>query len=313
MHAWESIQKAVDTIEEKLAEEINIHGLAADCALSPFYFQRLFARLTGKTGNEYIKLRRLAKAADELAATGRRILDIAVDCGFAGHGSLTRAFKEAFGLTPEQYRAEPVRLDQFHKPELLLHYVMVDEGVPLITDSIVLEITRRTLAAPETSVGRTCRMSTSHVPMGPDTGVNPAGQLIEEFKSQRLGIPGLADGGYDLGVAYPGDAPEGFFTYFTGALLAEGAEIPAGLASFTLPAGEYVVCRFEAETLDELVGSALGKATHYLYDTWLRRHGLGTAAFCGEKTFADIAENPVLERWVQALPAAEAYVTGTPV
>ena len=32
-------------------------------------------------------------------------------------------------MTPEAFRENPVPLNQFDKPDLLLHYVMVDEGV----------------------------------------------------------------------------------------------------------------------------------------------------------------------------------------
>lgn len=57
MHAWESIQKAVDYIDENLQEEVTTEMLAGLVSLSPFYFQRLFKRLVNKSVQEYIKLR----------------------------------------------------------------------------------------------------------------------------------------------------------------------------------------------------------------------------------------------------------------
>ena len=39
------------------------------------------------------------------------------------------------------------------KPELLLHYTLIDEGVPLITDGIVLEINRRQVKEPIRFIG----------------------------------------------------------------------------------------------------------------------------------------------------------------
>lgn len=64
MHAWEQIQKSVGFIEGHLNEETSLETLAEKASLSPFYFQRLFRRLVKKPPAEYIKLRRMAKAAE---------------------------------------------------------------------------------------------------------------------------------------------------------------------------------------------------------------------------------------------------------
>ena len=42
MHAWESIQKTLNYIEEHIGEEIQIEELADLAGLSLFYYQRLF-------------------------------------------------------------------------------------------------------------------------------------------------------------------------------------------------------------------------------------------------------------------------------
>ena len=102
MHAWEQIQITVDYIEEHLAEEMKIENLAQRASLSQFYFQRLFSRLVRKPVNEYIKLRRLARASDALLDKSNRILDIALDLGFSSHEILTRTFKSTYGMTPEE-------------------------------------------------------------------------------------------------------------------------------------------------------------------------------------------------------------------
>lgn len=101
MHAWEAIQKSLDYIEDNLSEDINMDTLANVAALSPYYFQRLFRRLVKKPVNEYMKLRRLAKASEALENKEKRIMDVALDCGFSDHANFTRAFKGAYGITPE--------------------------------------------------------------------------------------------------------------------------------------------------------------------------------------------------------------------
>ena len=46
-------------------------------------------------------------------------MDVALDCGFNSHEFFTKTFKEAFGITPDQYRKNPVPLVQFSKPALV--------------------------------------------------------------------------------------------------------------------------------------------------------------------------------------------------
>ena len=117
VHAWEAIQKSVDYIENHLTEDIPIDKLAETASLSPFYFQRLFSRLVKKPVCEYIKLRKLAQAADDLKTKNTRIIDTAVNYGFSSHANFTRAFKEVYGITPDEYRTSDVHLNQFVKPE----------------------------------------------------------------------------------------------------------------------------------------------------------------------------------------------------
>ena len=92
MHAWEAIEQSLAFIEENLTEEISTEELANTAGLSPFYFQRLFKRLVNKPVQEYVKLRRLAKAVESLSNTERRILDVALDYGFSSHANFTRVF-----------------------------------------------------------------------------------------------------------------------------------------------------------------------------------------------------------------------------
>ncbi len=75
MHAWESIQKALEHVEDNLSQSHSPEELAKIAALSPFYFQRLFSRLVGKPVREYVKLRRLARASKSLGDRQSRILD----------------------------------------------------------------------------------------------------------------------------------------------------------------------------------------------------------------------------------------------
>ncbi|WP_195270180.1 AraC family transcriptional regulator [Eubacterium sp. 1001713B170207_170306_E7] len=298
MHAWEAIQSTLDYIETHMDETIRIEALAQRAALSPFYYQRLFSRLVKKPVREYIRLRRLARASTMLREGDVRILDIALDCGFGSHEGFTRAFRDAFGLTPAQYRERPVALNQFDKPDLLLNYVLVDEGVPLISEGLVLEMNRRALREPIRFMGISGYVPIDgQMPLGEATGVDIPGQIWERFHCQKHRIPRVPDS-REVGVAYMGDAPGGCFTYFTGAEVAPGAE-DDGFTAWELPAREYVVCGFEAESFEELVTAALNKAVKYSAQ-WLEQKGLVMAAYSPELYYQRDQAVPYMELWMPA-------------
>ena len=173
MHAYEAIEQSLTYIEEHLTKEISTEKLANTVGLSPFYFQRLFKRLVNKPVQEYVKLRRLAKVIENLKSTEQRILDAALDYGFSSHANFTRAFKETYGITPENYKKDLPMLNTFDKPEVSMNYVLVDEGVPLVVGNIVLEIQRKTLEKPEIYFGLETEVRISEqIPIGDSTGVD---------------------------------------------------------------------------------------------------------------------------------------------
>lgn len=293
MHAWEAIQKTLDYIEEHIGEDIKIEVLADTASLSLFYYQRLFSRLVKRPVREYIKLRRLARASEVLENKNNRILDIALDYGFGSHETFTRAFKEAYGMTPEQYRDNPVSLNQFDKPDLLLGYTLIDEGVPLISDGLVLEMNRKILKEPVDFMGVLGYVPISgQLPVGESTGVDMPGEIWRRFHQEKGQIRRIPNG-RELGVAYLGDAPEGCFTYFVGAEV-ECEAANDHFQTWRLPAREYVVCGFEAENFLELVTEALNKAIKYS-GLWLEKHGLMSDVFAPEIYYGNTPETTYME------------------
>ena len=280
IHAWESIQRTLEIIEARIDEDIPILELSNAASLSSFYYQRLFARLVKKPIREYIKLRRLARAGEALRYGQGRILDVAFQFGFGSHEVFSRAFKEAYGMTPTQYRESEVRLNNFDKPDLLLNYVMIDAGVPLVSDGLVLEINRFTLEQPLNFMGIQDYVAIDgHFPNGEVTGVDQPGEMWRRFHQLENTIPALPDG-RKIGVAYHGGAPAGFFAYFVGAET-KSTDIGENMKVWALPASEYLVVGFEAETFEELVTTALNKALKYS-QTWQRKKGMKCADFGAE-------------------------------
>ncbi len=302
MHAWEAIQKSLDYIETHTTEEIPIERLADIAGLSPYYFQRLFKRLVKKTVFEYIRLRRLAQSSQDLK-NHKRIADVAAEYGFSSHGNYTRAFKEAYNITPEEYRTKSIPLNQVNKPDLQLNYILIDENVPLITDGIVMEITRKQLVNLEIYYGLTAQVSISdQIPVGETPGIDTPFILWERFRKIKPEIKGLSLDGTELGASMMGDMEMGTFTYFAGA--AGTGETPGShdLTVWELPAAEYIVCSLEAETFPELITNALNKAMAYLFNTWLPGRKLTIRPFSAEKYYKETSDGFSMEIWVIPVP-----------
>jgi AraC family transcriptional regulator len=252
-------------------------------------------RSRGSSLREYIKLRRLARACDALRDKQNRILDVAMEYGFDSHETFTRAFKDAYAITPAQYRDKPVVLNNFDKPDLLLSYVMVDEGVPLINDGLVLEYNCKYLHEPINFLGvKDFWHFKSGEMLGERTEVSEPAAIWERFLDIRNDIPCIP-GGRWLCVTYHGDAPEGYSTYFAGAEVEAGIE-DSRFVSWRLPVREYIVCEFEAENFKQLSAS-LGKMMKYTR-FWLKKHGLIADGFFPEIYYQDSLEMAYMEMWI---------------
>ena len=296
MHAWEAVQRTLNHIEERIGDEIEIEELAEIAALSLYYYQRLFARLVKKPVREYIKLRRLARACGALRDRKNRIIDVAVEYGFGGRETFTRAFKDAYGIAPAQFRKRPLGLDHFDKPDLALNYAKIDEGAQLISDGMVLKMSRKTLDAPIDFLGVAGHMPFKRGKMlGERPGVSGPDEIWRKLHKSIKDIPRLP-GGRSIGVCYGGDAPEGHTTYFAGVEAAQGSHAPR-FASWRLPAREYVVCGFEAENAEQLTACALGKAMKYTR-LWLKDHGLIADGFFPEIYHQESPEAAYMELWI---------------
>lgn len=103
--AWvESLQKAIDFIEEHLMEELSIEDISKQANSSAFHFQRTFSILTDTNVAEYIRRRRLTLAAKELITTNHKIIDIALRYGYDSPEAFTKAFRKQHGVTPSEAR-----------------------------------------------------------------------------------------------------------------------------------------------------------------------------------------------------------------
>jgi AraC-like DNA-binding protein len=103
----DAVARVVDVvrhIDTNVDSDLTLETLAANACLSPYHFLRTFERVTGVTPHQYVQRARLREAASRIADDQRRIIDIALDCGFGDVSNFNRAFRAEFGVTPRAYR-----------------------------------------------------------------------------------------------------------------------------------------------------------------------------------------------------------------
>ena len=93
------IQRALDYTEAHLTEEIDYDAVAKEAYSSSFHFQRVFSIMCGFTLGDYIRMRRLSLAADELVHSDEKVIDIALKYGYETPESFTKAFGARRTLT----------------------------------------------------------------------------------------------------------------------------------------------------------------------------------------------------------------------
>ncbi len=100
----ESIQKAIDYIEEHLLEDLTIESISRQANASAFHFQRTFTILTDISIGEYIRRRRLTLAAQEISSTNGKVIDLAYKYGYDTPEAFSKAFRRQHGVSPSEAR-----------------------------------------------------------------------------------------------------------------------------------------------------------------------------------------------------------------
>lgn len=98
------IGKAIDYVEDNITGQIDYEQAAKQAYSSAFHFQRVFGILCGYTLGDYIRMRRLSLAGQEIISSDLKIIDIALKYGYDSPESFSRAFTRFHGETPSEAR-----------------------------------------------------------------------------------------------------------------------------------------------------------------------------------------------------------------
>ncbi len=90
-------------IRGHLEEELSIDRLARTFFLSRYYLMHRFKEVYGCTVHQYIRQKRLQRAAEEIRR-GVPVLKAAEEAGFGDYSVFLRAFRAAYGRSPREWK-----------------------------------------------------------------------------------------------------------------------------------------------------------------------------------------------------------------
>ena len=233
---------ALDRIEENLTDEVDTCALARLVCLSPYHFQTLFVCMTDMTLTEYVRRRRMSRAAAELQS-GAKVLDVALKYGYQSPTAFNRAFRQVHGVAPSDAHKPGVRLKSYPPIRFQITIKGVEEMKYCIQpmEAFTVIVKKRMFKL---------EGCFQEVP-----------KFWEEYSQSGRYQPPVM-GCY--GICYDPSDDSGAFTYMIGDRCQPDAAVPEGYEKVTIPALTWAI--FEEEGV---IPEALQKLNRRIFTEWL--------------------------------------------
>ncbi|MCW2877784.1 MAG: AraC family transcriptional regulator [Sphaerisporangium sp.] len=225
----ERLNQAMEYIEQRLDQRIEVAELARIAVTSEYHFRRLFSALAGIPLSEYIRRRRLTVAGAQVLAGEGTLLDVAVRYGYSSGEAFARAFRAVHGVGPGEARRTGAAL--YSQPRMSFRLIV--EGNSSMRYRVVEKEEFRV-------VGKKARVPLVY------EGMNPAivafVRSIEQETLHRM--EGLSDqepqGIVNVSDNLADSREEGTeLDYYHGVVTSAAA--PEGMDTLTVPAGTWAV------------------------------------------------------------------------
>ncbi|ATP30324.1 AraC family transcriptional regulator [Chromobacterium violaceum] len=242
-------EKVLDYIASHLDQPLDVERLSQVAHFSRFHFHRQFSAYLGVGVARYILMQRLRKASYWLAfQPQRKITAIALDCGFDNPETFSRAFQQALGRSPSEFRRRPDWPDWHARMTPPVRERVASMEVNIVTVEPVM------VAALE------------H--LGPPDRVNDSAQRFIAWRKESGLSPVASSQTY--GIAYDNpetSEPERFRFDICGSVAGPVPANPQGVIVKQIPGGRCAVARHRGSHHD------LGDTIWHLYREWLPASG----------------------------------------
>jgi AraC family transcriptional regulator len=254
------ISRTLDFIEENLQETITLESLSEIACFSPYHYHRVFQALVGDSVMEYVRKRRLTRAAELLYYSEVKVIDIAMEVGFQYHESFNRAFKKFYGVSPIQYRTANALAGPLLGKASLKKITV--QGGQIMEPKLITKPTFHIIGY---------ELKTKNIDGQNNKDIPEFWQVYLQNKLYE-NIPNPLNCKQELGICTDFSTETGEFVYVIGMEVREGTAAPEGLVYKTFPEMEYVV--FTTPESDEATFSNSIQSTwNYIFTEWFPKSG----------------------------------------
>ena len=219
------LNEALQYIEGNLDGEIKYEKAANIACCTTYHFQRMFSYIAGTPLSEYIRNRRLTKAALDLQ-NGEKVIDVSIRYGYESPTAFNRAFQKIHNVSPSVAQKEGTFLKAYPP----ISFKITIKGVEEMEYRIVKKEEMRTVGA-KTLLEKNVEENFNTVPMLWQE-VAQSGKIMEIASLMGPDSKGV------LGVSACMDYLDKWEYYIA---VETDKEAPKGLEEYTIPACTWAV------------------------------------------------------------------------
>ena len=281
--AWvESLQRAIDYMEEHLLDQVTIEEISKQANVSPFHFQRTFMILTDVSVGEYLRRRRLTLAAQELSSTDCKIIDLANKYNYDTPEAFSKAFRKQHGVTPSEARKGIGKLQSYNR---LTIQVNLKGAEPMKYQIVERDVFQVVGVKRECPCGDEAKGPGIPEFWGEVNENGTADKLVQLMNGEVKGLLGITDNYI---------AEKNTIDYWIAA--EHVGEVPNGLASIEFPASKWVVFEVHGPAPTAMVNS-----WKQIYSEWIPSDGYELAEIAAVEAYIDsdlYSPNSLNEIWL---------------
>lgn len=239
MNWMDGMNTIIMYIENHLDGEIDYEEIADILGYSTYHTQRLFMMIAGIPLSDYIRNRRLAKAAEELMDGNNKVIDVAMKYGYSSPNSFNRAFQTLHGVAPSALKKGGVQIKAFPP----LSFELKIKGADTM-DYRIQEMDSFRIVGKKIHTTMTSGESYQSIPALWQEMLTTGGHLniLPLMNQQPMGLLGVSDYNPDLSASD--------FDYYIA--VSSNQDVPEGMDELTVGAGTWAIFTCNNENTEML-------------------------------------------------------------
>ena len=253
----QSVLKVQHYINQNLSGDLSLETLASIANYSPFHFQKIFSDAVLETPKQYVIRLRLERSAHFIKLfPDLAINEIAEGCGFSSLSIFSRAFKNYYGISADNFRKLPgVEIREINRKRNSITPGQEESWIPAISDIQEKIDTVRITSSPEISTMYSFQIACFQTTLSHMENIPFAFKfLIQWATPQNLITPSTKYFGIWLDIPYLTSPDK--CRYLCGIDISSGINPAKGIVNMTFEKGLYINYKMAGnmnETLNSLI------------------------------------------------------------